>query len=139
MQLSPSKDMLDLCYMMSLLHTSALPAQSRVIDLSLALSATCWYMDELPCRAGYEPALDSAAKCLVLTLREHLSGGLSRISDSALSPRSLQAYVEALQQLRAALADSKKLQSAEILCAAQLLDAFEVHVPHVHLENNVLT
>lgn len=84
----------------------------------------------LPRRAGHKPVLDSAVRCFASGIRDVWEQNQSSRSAWELvdswSIRSLALYMPAISKLQHALQDPVESLSAETLCAAVLLCAFDV-------------
>lgn len=89
------------------------------------------YIFELPCRSGYDEALDSAVECLATALIQtyrKLTGSQQTESSS-----NVGLYVKALRLLQQALEDPRRSLSAETLCAAKLLSIYEVSLRYLFI------
>ncbi|KAF7588823.1 hypothetical protein BBP40_005177 [Aspergillus hancockii] len=75
------------------------------------------YIFHIPCRSGYNDALDSAVKCVIAAFRA------LRVPD--VSRSALRLYTSALKYLQLALDDPTRSLQAETLCATELLCIFE--------------
>jgi len=81
------------------------------------------YLFDVPCRLGYDDALDIAVKCVTIAFHDLCA---SRTPQYSLSPFLISLYTKALKSLRQAFDDPGRSRSAETLCAATLLCLFEV-------------
>lgn len=88
------------------------------------------FAGHLPSRCGREPVLDMATDCVAAMLREITSCVKNPLASRSLEipVATMRTYCLALVDLQRALDDVKRSQSAEILCATQLLVLFEVRL-----------
>jgi hypothetical protein len=77
------------------------------------------YVTHVPCRLGYEVALDHAVQCVVAAFH-------ALNSQSSSKQKTLSLYMRALNSLQQAIDDPERSLSAETLCATELLCLFEV-------------
>lgn len=123
-----SNDVLNILRLSPLVQLGAVPRKERHLMSEMQLSVSQrsrTYLDELPRRVGYEPALDAAIRCVSFVMQSKLQEPTNGKLSQALA---FSFYGRALTLLQEALWDSKRSMSSLTLCTIELLCCFEVSV-----------
>lgn len=85
------------------------------------------YVEFLPARVGYDACLDTALKSVASLFRDlNLNQTDPPVRDSVVKKSTMSTYIRGLELLQVALDDPRRSNTAEILCATELLAVFEV-------------